>query len=323
MSSFGVDLHGVGIGFGCKDDDVLDAYRGRFRAFPRLEREADVWFETVFVHDEAEHVVGPPPAGGRRIYEPPEGSVRYYDDEDVLYVDLDGRLRMRCDPARGTVIVSALDRLRRERWLLSRPMLTIPLVETLKRRGLYAVHAAGVTSRGRGILIPGASGAGKSTLALALARRGLGFLADDMVFLRLGDGGVEVLAFPDEIDLTPASASFLDGLPLAYRDDPPPGWKKHRVRVDDLVPAAARPSTAPAGALVFAAPSAAPRSAITEVGLGEALRELAPNVLLTESGSAQRHLDAIGALARASACYRLRTGRDFDRLADVLPALVA
>src|SRR5262245_3573357 len=100
-------------------------------------------------------------------------------------------------------------------WTLSHPLFTLPLVEMLKRRGLYGLHAGGVCLHGRALLLPGTSGSGKTTLTLALAR-------------------------------------------------------------------------------------------------GEALLELAPNVLLTEPRSAQAHLDALAELVEKSDCWRLATGTDLD-----------
>ena len=76
----------------------------------------------------------------------------------------------------------ASDAALRDAWLLARPLLTLPLVEMLKWRGLYSVHAAGAASDGGAIVLPGPSGSGKSTLALALARHGLNYMADDMLF---------------------------------------------------------------------------------------------------------------------------------------------
>lgn len=87
-------------------------------------------------------------------------------------------------------------------------MLTIPLIELLKRRRLFSVHAACLATNGCGVLFAGASGSGKSTLALSLLMSGFEFLGDDMVFLRNGDGPQRALAFPDAIDFTPSTNSF-------------------------------------------------------------------------------------------------------------------
>jgi hypothetical protein len=50
-------------------------------------------------------------------------------------------------------------------------------------QGLVALHAACVGSAGRGVLLMGPSGAGKSTVTLQCLLEGLGFLAEDSVFV--------------------------------------------------------------------------------------------------------------------------------------------
>jgi HPr Serine kinase C-terminal domain len=324
VSRFGIDLHGVGISIECDDEPLLEAFRARFRAFPRIAGTADIRIVVRIVPAGAAHAIERPAGPARPVYDPPEGSVLYLDDADVLFIELDDRLRVRCDPGSGSIEISARESMRGEHWLLSRPMITLPLVEALKRRGLYSVHAAGVDRDGRGIVLPGESGAGKSTLALALARRGLMFLSDDMVFLRRrADGEVQILAFPDEVDLTPTSASFFADLPSGFSAPPPDGWKKHRLGIGADAADAELPRPSAPGALVFPSPAAEETSSLTPMERSEALVSLAPNVLLTDAPSSQRHLDALGELTRRSACYRLRTGRDFDRVATLLAAAAA
>jgi len=67
--------------------------------------------------------------------------------------------------------------------LATHPLLTIALVETMKRFGRFPLHAAGLARQGKGVLVPGASGSGKSTTSVALVRAGFDFLSDDTVFL--------------------------------------------------------------------------------------------------------------------------------------------
>jgi hypothetical protein len=55
---------------------------------------------------------------------------------------------------------------------------------------------------------------------------------------------------------------------------------------------------------------------------GEALLELAPNILLTEPTVSQRHLDVLAELVSTCPCYRLQTGTDFGDLAIRLAALL-
>ncbi len=65
----------------------------------------------------------------------------------------------------------------------------------LSGRGLYGLHAAGVSWNDHGFLLAGSSGSGKTTLTCALARSGWQYLSDDTVLLQRGQSGVEALAF--------------------------------------------------------------------------------------------------------------------------------
>ena len=55
-------------------------------------------------------------------------------------------------------------------------------------RSHILIHAAALSHDGRGLLVAGPSGYGKTTLALALIRRGFGFLSDDIAALSYTDG---------------------------------------------------------------------------------------------------------------------------------------
>jgi hypothetical protein len=60
--------------------------------------------------------------------------------------------------------------------------------------------------------------------------------------------------------------------------------------------------------------SEAETSVVTRMDPDEALLEMVPNVLLTEANSCRAHLDALSELVTSTPCYRLETGRDFDRV---------
>jgi len=74
--------------------------------------------------------------------------------------------------------------------------------------------------------------------------------------------------------------------------------------------------------LVFPRVAGAPESELTPLSPGEALLELAPNVLLTEARSSQGHLDALAELVERSACYRLATGTDLEAAVELLGGLL-
>jgi hypothetical protein len=306
------DLHGVSLEIAADDDaagDALDQRLWYFRGTPVADPDLRFAFETVAAQEGGR-------AQGRPVYAWDMGDVLYADDGERLSIDVGTGARVRADVRRGRAVVTSLADLPDRAWLLSRPLLTLPLVETLKWRGLYSLHAAGAADGDGVILLPGPSGSGKSTLSLALARAGLGYLSDDMVFLSGGAEGLRVLAFPDEADVSADTAGWFPELePLVARAEP--GWPKHRVRVDETFGATVADSGVPR-ALVFPTVSGDARSTLEPMSGAEALTLLAPNVLLTHPGHAQAHLDVLGALARETPCFRLTTGRDVDRVADVV-----
>ena len=65
-----------------------------------------------------------------------------------------------------------------------------------RSRGYITLHAAGVVRDGVGIVLLGPAGAGKSTLAMACARRGYGVFAEDAVFVRVRESGLELWGMP-------------------------------------------------------------------------------------------------------------------------------
>ena len=271
------------------------------------------------------------PEQGRPVYEPPAGEVLFDAAADRIWIGLGPDRRAVCEPARGRARLWARHGTGEDLWLLSHPLFTLPLVEMLKRRGLWALHAAGLLWNGKAVVLAGASGSGKSTLTLALVRAGFGFLGDDTLFLHVpplpggcecvwerglggegsGGAGLRLLAFPDEVDLTDETAAFFPELAPLRAEPRRDGWRKRRLRAEETYGAPLAAEVAP-GLLVFPRISGHEESALSPMDPGEALIELASNVLLTEPASSQAHLDALAALTAASACWRLETGRDLD-----------
>ncbi len=164
----------------------------------------------------------------RSIYDPPLGEVVYDERADLLYIEHGPRMRALCEPAAGRARFSAIQPDENDLWLLSHPLFSLPFVEMLKRRGLYSLHAAGLSANGRALILPGTSGSGKSTLAVALARAGLGFLGDDTLFLSSNPEGLRVLAFPDEVDLTEQSVAFFPEV-APWLTPATEGWQKRQL----------------------------------------------------------------------------------------------
>lgn len=311
-------FHGLNIRIAAADQALAAAIDSRLRHF-RTDRQAriDLSFEFYVVADAERHVVQRPPEPARPVYDPVIGQVVYGVEADQLYIDNGDQARGVCFPAEGLVRVSLLRTALDNLWYISHPMFTLPFMELMKRRERYALHAATLAVGQQGVIFPASSGSGKSTLTLALLRGGLGYLGDDMVYLTRDVEGVRALAFPDEIDVTDATARFFPELHHLLDRPPTPGWHKRPIWPEEIYGAEFVPTCRPA-ALIFPRIANAATSALMVMDRDEALLELTPNVLLTERRSSQGHLDMLGELVSISSCYRLETGRDFDNL----PAMI-
>jgi hypothetical protein len=201
--------------------------------------------------------------------------------------------------------------------MASHPMLTLPLIDHLKRHGRFSLHAGCLSRAGEGLLLAGTSGAGKSTLTLALLRAGFDFLGDDLVFLTTGPDGVRALAFPDEIDVTDETIRFFPEMAYLLATPRATGWPKRQVRPENLygstVVCECRPRV-----LVFPRITGQSTSAITPLERGLAFMEIIPNILLTDPDSSQAHFDSLSALVEQCECYRLEAGTDLDEAVDLL-----
>ena len=206
--------------------------------------------------------------------------------------------------------------------LAAHPLLTIAIVETMKRFERFPLHAAGLALDGKGVLIPGASGSGKSTTSVTLVRAGFDFLSDDTVFLTSSSDGIWVAGFPDEVDVTEHTVAripelgYLDGSPLL------PGRDKYGFRVEDVFGITPLTGCRPA---VLLAPQVVrgPGSELEPLAPSEALMALLPNVLLTDPAASQAHLDMLARLVESVPCMRFRVGSDLEAAAACVTDLVS
>lgn len=314
------EIHGIGVTVDALDATVREAMDRRLRDFrcePSLTR-AEVRFEFLTGGEG----LAPPAGTGRPVYDTPLGSLYYYPEADVLFGELAG-VRLLCQPGRGVASVHCVAFTGRELYLATHPLTTIGLMELLERRGLFSLHAACLASGdGRGVLLAGPSGAGKSTLALALARAGMSFLSDDLVFLAYaGDGAINVLGFADGVGVSEHTAACFGELRSLLDDPPAPGFPKRLRRIEELFGVAAVSACMP-GALVFPEVRRDRPSRIEALDPQEAMLRLVPDLLLTEPAATQAHLQAIAVLLGQVRCYELGSGTDLERAADLVRELV-
>jgi hypothetical protein len=314
-------FHGLNLRISCSPA-IAESLDSRFRLLPPDEGHGETIsfdFQTVF--EGSQHRIKKPLDRGRVFYELGSGEACYFEASDQLYLSFRDGVQALSSLGQNCASFSIVESDPVNLFMASHLLLTILLVEMLKRRGRYSLHAAGFSQEGKAILIPGTSGAGKSTLAITLLRGGFGYLSDDMVFLQRHLGGLQVLGFPEDVDVSDQTINFFPELDFLSRSPKVGGWPKKQVRADEVygveLVCAARP-----GAIVFPRISGNGRSVLTPIGADEALLELVSNVLLTEAGSCQSHLNILTELARNTPCYRLETGRDFDRIPFLLRELL-
>ena len=196
------------------------------------------------------------------------------------------------------------------------------LVELLKLRGLYTLHATALEKDGYGVLIPGYSGRGKTTLFLSLLRAGYRYLSDDTPFLGLNEKRVKIHAFPMKVDVTDPTISFFPELRDAPAGVLKPGVHKKYFFVEDLYPSGIGNSCEPA-LILFPQVVDAPKSTLEPLPKSRALHMLLPQALVVyEQEAARREFQALTALIQQADCYTLHFGRNVLELPDLVTPLL-
>jgi hypothetical protein len=234
----------------------------------------------------------------------------YFERQDRLFIDYPDHLRMLCSPATGLVQCAVLSS-STTNVLAAYPFFTIPLIELMKRHRRFPLHAGCVAREGSGLLLAGMSGSGKSTLTAALVATGWDYLSDDMVLIVREAAASRAFGLSDEIDCSDDTAGMVPELRHLVGRPTLAGRDKHSVDVEEAFGVLPVPSCRPR-ALVLPAISGERRSVLKRVSASYALRELAPNVLLTQRAATQAHLDTLAELARDVPCYSLATGTDLS-----------
>ncbi|HEU5209719.1 MAG TPA: hypothetical protein VFU06_09920 [Longimicrobiales bacterium] len=318
-TTFRFDFHGVSIHVESDDAALIGLLRGRFRRFPPPGASAPM-LRFVLQRAKAGMKRMEIPAAARPVYDLTDGTVLYDDASGRIYLRHGRSVDMSVDPASGTAHGWLIQH-PEAAWIASRPLFTIALLELLKRRGLFGLHAALLARGSDGILVAGSSGAGKSTLALCLLRAGYRFGGDDMCFLDPAVNAVCARALPDEIDVAESTMKFFPELANGSGHTRPPGARKWLLTPEDVYPVDFVQRCTPR--LLLLPQIGEHAITVAEPVLpADALLDIVPNVLLTDARASQAHLDVLAMLTTQGRCWRLRTGRDFDRIPRVVAELL-
>jgi hypothetical protein len=191
------------------------------------------------------------------------------------------------------------------------------LSELLKREGLYTIHATALARNGRGVLIPGASGRGKTTCCISLLRGGYRYLSDDHPLIREGENGIELLCFPEKIDVTDRTIEFFPELKETY-ERLACGIQKRYFYPEEFYPnatvSACRPSI-----IVIPEITDGAQSRLEPVPTNRVLDELlVQGLLVLDREIAGRQFETFCRLVDSVDCYRLLFGRDVLELPRVI-----
>jgi len=195
-----------------------------------------------------------------------------------------------------------------------------PALAMLTRsRGYLAIHASGVARDGVGIALQGPEGSGKSTLAVACARRGIDVFAEDAVFVRAGEHGLEFWGLPWVQRLLPDAGEFFPELRGIEPRRQPNRESKLEVDLDQHYPGRARPTANPGAVVILERGGDGPTA--TEALDGDAAAEAIEVLWPWEDGWSAEHEEAAGLLDELPV-YRLRMTGTPDEAVDALEGLL-
>lgn len=198
----------------------------------------------------------------------------------------------------------------------------LALIELLRRRGLYTIHATALEKHGRGVLIPGNSGRGKTTSFISLLRSGYRYLSDDHPLIRDAGTHVEMLPFPIKIGVTEATMAFFPELRNAPDHILHPGSPKRSFHAEDLYPTSVGDTCEPA-IILFPHVVDKPHSCLEPLPKSRALEVLLPQALLVyDPEMARREFQVLAKLVQQVDCYLLHFGRDILGLPKLITPLL-
>jgi hypothetical protein len=198
----------------------------------------------------------------------------------------------------------------------------LALIELLRCRGLYTIHATALEKDGCGILIPGNSGRGKTTSFISLLRAGYRYLSDDHPLIRDAGTHVDLLPFPIKINVTDETIAFFPELRNAAETVLHPGFSKRGFYAEKLYPTSIGECCRPA-LMLFPQVVDAAYSSLEQLPKSRALDMLLPHALLVyDSTAARSQFQVLAKMVQQVDCYRLHFGRNILDLPNLITPLL-
>ena len=198
--------------------------------------------------------------------------------------------------------------------IFSNFMFIIAFSEMLRSKDYFLIHAAALEEDGKGIIIPACTGSGKTTLALALVSGGFNFLSDDRPILTRKDNGVQMLAFPEGVDVTDETISFFPELSSLAPRSFAVGLRKKKFWIENLYAKSIVRNCAPR-LLLFPRITRGDKSWLEPLTKTEAIQEILPHSLLVlDREVTSRHFDVLCETVESTDCYRIHFGLDFPNV---------
>ena len=196
------------------------------------------------------------------------------------------------------------------------------LIELLKRRGFYTLHATALEKNGLGILIPGCSGRGKTTAFVSLLRSGYRCVSDDHPLLHEHNGELELLAFEEKVDILENSLKFFPEFHNVGKNKLPDGLWKRYFFIEDFYDNGFAMCCQPR-MLLFPQVVDSPISHVEPLPKSRALEELLPETMnVFDKRVAKQEFQFLSRLVNQLDCYQLYFGQDVLDLPNLITPLL-